>query len=151
MIDNPAVSRLVPDEPLPPYSYVPRRGLPHPITDPAGHSFCRRPAPTPTLDPEHWPASWPYLFGFDLWNHHFFWEAHETWEPLWHGCGRSGIVADALKGLIKLAAAGVKHLEATPGGVATHARRAAVLWQGVARSLGEDTDRFLGLRIREVI
>jgi hypothetical protein len=151
MIEGPAVPRIVPGEPLPPYAYVPRRGLPHPTTDPAGHSFGRRHAPTPALDPEHWQASQPYLRGFDLLNSRFFWEAHEAWEPLWHACGRRGIVADFLKALIKLAAAGVKHLEEVPGGTATHARRAADLWQGVARSLGEDTDRYLGLRIRELI
>lgn len=151
MIENPAVPRFVPEEPLPPYSYVPRRGLPHPITDPAGHSFNRRQAPTPALDPGHWQASQPYLYGFDLLNYQFFWEAHETWEPLWHACGRRGIVADFLKALIKLAAAGVKHLEGVPGGTSTHARRAAALWQGVACSIGEDNDRYLGLRIRELI
>src|SRR5262249_54220864 len=85
-----------------------------------------------------------------LLNHQFFWEAHETWEPLWHSCGRRGTIADFLKGLIKLAAAGVKHLEGVPGGTATHARRAAVLWQGVDRALGDQTNRFLGLRIREL-
>src|SRR4051794_23916492 len=30
--------RLLPDEPLPPYSFVPGR-FPHPVRDPAGHSF----------------------------------------------------------------------------------------------------------------
>jgi hypothetical protein len=125
--------------------------LPHPTTDPAGHSFGRRHDQAPTPGAEGWQACQPYLFGLDLLNHQFFWEAHETWEPLWHANGRKGVVADFLKGLIKLAAAGVKHLEGVPRGTATHARRAADLWRGVARSIGEGADTFMGLRLRSLI
>ena len=34
-------------------------------------------------------------------------KSHVAWESLWMACGRKGAVADFLKGLIKLAAAGV--------------------------------------------
>lgn len=151
MIENPAIHRLTPEVPFPAYSYVPNRGMPHPISNPAGHSFHRRQAPTPALDPQHWQANRSYLYGFDLLNHQFYWEAHETWEPLWHASGRRGIVADFLKGLIKLAAAGVKHLEGRPRGTTTHARRAADLWRAVAGSLDENTEHFSGLRLPELI
>jgi hypothetical protein len=151
MIEKPAIVRLVPEAPLPPYSYVPKSGLPHPKSDPAGHSFDTRPAQPPKIDPDRWEDSRSYLYGFDLLNRQFFWEAHETWESLWHSHGRNGVVADLLKGLIKLAAAGVKHREGYPGGVTTHARRAAELWREVDRSLGQDSDLFLGLQIRGLI
>ena len=45
-----------------------------------------------------------------------YWEAHEAWEELWHACGRMGPTADFLRGLIKLAAAGVKVREGRPRG-----------------------------------
>jgi hypothetical protein len=49
-----------------------------------------------------------YLRGIDLFNFGYWWESHEAWEGLWRACGRRGPAADFLKGLIKLAAAGVK-------------------------------------------
>src|SRR6476661_8020059 len=112
--------RLVPDEPLPPYSYV--TGLfPHPTRDPLGHSFGNSAPASAPVDPSNWSASRAYLVGCDLFNLGYYWEAHETWEGLWHACGRRGMTADFLKGLIKLAAAGVKAREGRRQGVARHA------------------------------
>lgn len=108
--------RLCPDRPLPPYSYVPGR-FPHPIRDPSGHSYkapgiqqeTHRPSLTaPVSLASDWKPASDYLFGIDLFNHGFYWEAHETWEQLWLEFGRSGRDANFIKGLIKLAAAGVK-------------------------------------------
>ena len=69
-----------------------------------------------------------FRFGVDLFNHGYYWEAHEVWEGLWHACGRKGTLADFLKGLIRLAAAGVKAREGNPTGVIRHARRAEELF-----------------------
>ena len=132
--------RLCPDRPLPPYSYVPGP-LPHPISDPAGHSYGlhlispgevqQGPVVSVSLV-SGWRESSDYLFGIDLFNHGFYWEAHEIWEQLWIACGRSGREADFLKGLIKLAAAGVKVREGRPIGVQRHAARARELFQLVS-------------------
>ena len=65
------------------------------------------------------------LFLIELFNAGYYWEAHEAWEGLWHAHGRRGATADLIKGLIKLAAAGVKVRERRPRGVITHSRRAA--------------------------
>jgi len=125
------VPRLVPEEPLPPYAFVP--GLfPHPVSDPAGHSFGQESPVAPQVNPTRWQTCRPYLYGIDLFNRGYYWESHVAWESLWIACGRKGIVADFLKGLIKLAAAGVKALEGTLEGVKSHSGRAAQLWQGVA-------------------
>jgi len=35
------------------------------------------------LAPERWRENTAWLFGVDLYNHGFAWEAHEVWEPLW--------------------------------------------------------------------
>jgi hypothetical protein len=147
MTENRAVARLVPEVAFPPYSYVPRQGLPHPTADPSGHSAHARHDPPPALEPDRWTENRPYLYGIDLFNAGFYWEAHEVWESLWHAAGRRGPVADFLKGLIKLAAAGVKHREGVPNGVRTHARRAADVWRGV----GHEAERFLGFRTTDLI
>lgn len=141
--------RLVPERPLPPYTYVPGQS-PHPLSDPAGHSF-KRPVEKPAaLDPERWHESRDYLFGFDLFNHGYAWEAHETWEGLWHACGRRGLVADLLKGLIKLAAAVVKLRQGTSAGVLSHVARARVLFDSITDRLPSPTSRFLGLALRDL-
>jgi uncharacterized protein len=125
-----SVRRLLPEEPLPPYAFVPGRH-PHPESDPAGHSFGRQRIPAELLDSVRWSTSRPYLFGIDLFNEGFYWESHVEFESLWLAAGRKGTTADFLKGLIHLAAAGVKHLEGKPDGVKSHSARAAELWQNV--------------------
>jgi hypothetical protein len=149
MIPEP-IARLVPDEPFPPYAFVPGR-FPHPTSDPKGHSFGISPPMAPKIVPENWQECRPYLYGIDLFNGGFFWEAHVAWESLWMACGRKGAVADFLKGLIKLAAAGVKALEGIPEGVKSHSSRAAELWRIVGRSLEADHDLFMGFRIEALI
>ncbi|MGC3970647.1 MAG: DUF309 domain-containing protein [Pirellulales bacterium] len=79
------------------------------------------------FQPQRLAPSPDFRHGVDLFHAGYYWEAHEAWEALWHAAGRSGPTADLLKGLIKLAAAGVKVLEGVPTGVASHARRAAEL------------------------
>jgi predicted metal-dependent hydrolase len=103
------------------------------------------------MQDEDWPSCRLYLYGFDLFNRGFFWEAHEAWESLWHANGRKGPVADFLKALIKLAAAGVKHLERVPRGTATHALRAAQVWQTLADDRVGNDQVFLGLSLRALI
>jgi hypothetical protein len=120
----------------PPYSYVPGGPWPHPIGDPGGHSFGRRGGVVPPIVGDGWRESPAYLRGVVLFNDGYYWEAHEAWEPLWHALGRSGPQADAIKALIKLAAAGVKVREGQPHGVVTHAGRAGDLFEGVAREVG---------------
>src|SRR5438128_9530059 len=136
--------RLVPDEPFPPYSYVNGR-FPHPIRDPAGHSFAVVPTPCPMPDPSHWQDCRPYLYGMDLFNHGYYWEAHEVWEGLWHASGRSGQTGHFLKGLIHLAAAGVKVRQGIPAGVKSHSSRAAELFRQTAEATGTEDARYMGL------
>jgi hypothetical protein len=137
--------RYLPDLPLPPYTHVPSR-TPHPISDPRGHSFGQTPERPAPPDPKNWQDCRIYLRGLDLFNHGYYWEAHEVWESLWHGCGRRGRTADFLKGLIKLAAAGVKVREGQRRGVVDHARAAAELF----RRVGAPEERYFGLRLGEL-
>jgi predicted metal-dependent hydrolase len=150
MMESNPVPRLVPERPFPSYSFVP--GLfPHPFSDPGGHSFGQRPVTVPALTEETWRDNRDYLFGLDLFNHGYYWEAHETWEGLWHACGRAGLVGDFLKGLIQLTAAGVKVRQGMPRGVAGLAQGAAELFEKVRDALGPDTRRFLGLDLDGLI
>ena len=134
---------------LPPYSYVPGHS-PHPVSNPAGHMHgTEHETPLP-LVPESWQESPEYLYGIDLFNHGYYWEAHEAWEALWLAAGRHGSVADFLKGLIKLAAAGVKAREGNPRGVQRHGLRAIELLCGVHAQLGDVHD-YCGVDLRGLI
>lgn len=144
------ILRFVPDRPFPAYSYVPGR-FPHPLSDPQGHSFGTKPQRFHPPDPERWHLCQPYRYGIDLFNHGYYWEAHEVWEGLWHACGRSGPTAQFLKGLIHLAAAGVKVRQGIPQGVKSHARRAAELFRQTAETAGRDNVCYLGLPLDQLI
>jgi hypothetical protein len=143
-------ARLVPNEPFPAYAFIPGRS-PHPTSDPAGHSFGKEPSLPPPLDSERWYESRPYLFGIDLFNAGYYWESHVAWESLWLACGRKGLVADFLKALIHLAAAGVKAQEGKPQGVKSHGSRAREGWQKLMRSLPARQGAFMGFALAELI
>ena len=104
MTAPPAAPPRLSDEPFPPYRYVPGQG-PHPFAHEGGWGFGQeRPVP-PYVPTERWAECPAFLFGCDLFNQGWWWEAHETWEELWHVAKpQSEAWADLLKGLIQLAA-----------------------------------------------
>ena len=155
--------------PLPPYSFVPGHGHPHPVTDPAGHLYGResrahraaeelahapsdpvrqRDAITAVLvENPHW------LHAIDLFNAGYSWEAHESWEGFWHALGRTTHEARIVQGLIRLAAACVKIREGVPDGVKRHALRARELLGDVVaveRGTGAHDSDALGLSCRSI-
>lgn len=136
------------DEPFPPYSFVPGR-FPHPVSDPAGHSFGRQAESVVPLDPADWRSSLAYRRGVTLFDHGYYWEAHEVWEGLWHAAGRRGPIALFVQGLIRLAAAGVKVRAGRTEGTVHHAREAARCFAHAADLLG-DPATFLGLRFADL-
>ncbi len=142
------MSRLAPELPFPPYAYTPKGAHPHPTRDPAGHSFARPATAVAPPQPARWDQCQLYLYGIDLFNHGYYWEAHEVWERLWQACGRRGVSADFLKALIALTAAGVKQRERSAGrGAQRHAARCRNLLEGVRRRLGRDETHYLGLEL----
>ena len=139
--------RLVPERPFPPYAYLP--GLtPHPTRDPEGHSYGADHDPPAPPDPADWRACGDYLYGIDLFNHGFYWEAHEAWEGLWVACGRRGPTATYLQALINLAAAGFKARWGNARGMRANARTALELFESAARRSGSDGARTMGLDVR---
>ena len=94
--------RWLPQKTFPPYAYLPGRE-PHPVRDPTGHSYHVEPFPVAA---EASLASDIFLWGLDLFNHGYYWEAHEAWEGLWQVADRDGPLRMLFKGLILLSAAG---------------------------------------------
>lgn len=134
--------------PFPPYSYVTGK-FPHPLRDAAGHGCAGPDSPDKPPTAEDWDQCQAYLWAFDLFNAGFYWEAHESWEAVWHAAGRSGATADLQKALIKLAAAGVKAREGRVAGVQRHARRSVELTQAVHAEAGADL--FLGVNLPKLV
>lgn len=133
--------------PLPAYRYVP--GLhPHPTRDPQGHSY----APVLTLNRhapwsvDEWRTLDDWLYGVDLFNRFYFWEAHEAWEGLWAAVERDTTPSLLLQGLIQIAAALLKiHM-----GVASGARTLASAGLDKLRQAGATQPLLLGLDLNGV-
>lgn len=135
------VERFVPDRNFPSCTHIPGR-TPRPPRDAASHFFDRFSEDAASLHSDRWRSLRPYLWGIDLFNAGYYWEAHETWEGLWIAAGRRGATAEFFQGLIKLAAAGVKLREGNLRGAQRHLRRAAELLGAVAARLGPDASCF---------
>ena len=130
------------DQPFPSYTHVPGKTA-HPVREPEGHSYGKPEPKVEQFDADRWQDCEAFLIGIDLFNAGFYWESHEQWEAVWHAVGRTGTVANFLKGLIKLAAAGVKLLEGRPVGVQRHALRASELFAAT----GEQCDKLCGFQM----
>ena len=133
--------RWVPRRPFPVYAYLPGRH-PHPVRDPLGHSYQLQPVPVDaTIESEE------FLWGEDLFNHGYYWEAHEAWEGIWHISDKGSEIRAVLKGLILLSAAGVKIREGKRTAAMRHAGRAAGLFRNLANSHRHHFERALGIRL----
>jgi len=115
---------------FPEYSYVSGR-FPHPLREADGHGCLGPAAPDRAAISDDWRDCQLYLWAIDLFQAGYYWESHEAWEGIWHAAGRQGELADLMKGLIKLAAAGVKAREGRAEGVRRHAARAEALFATV--------------------
>jgi len=132
--------RLLSERPLPPYAYLPGR-FPHPVRDPRGHSY------QPALGSPSMGATDPnaFLWGMDLFNHGYYWEAHEAWEALWRTAGRETAERNLLQDLILLAAMGVKLRECKLEAARRHGKRAASFLGQVAGASAGNLLKLLGL------
>jgi len=95
------------DRALPPYRHLPGT-TPHPERSPEGHRYrVEEPAALP-LTPESWAANEDFLFGVDLFNAGYYWEAHAFWERLWALEETSPEVRRFLQVIVQTAAACLK-------------------------------------------
>ena len=97
-MNEPWPPRHHPQRSLPACAFVPGRG-PKPAVEAQ---------PATYLDSERWRDNTAYLWGVDLYNHGYAWEAHEAWEALWRAAKHDEAQATFLQGLIQCAAARVK-------------------------------------------
>ena len=86
-----------------------------------------------------------FLWGLDLFNHGYYWEAHEAWEGLWQVADRDGPLRMLFKGLILLSAAGIKIRERKNAAAARHAKRAAALLRQSTKVPDRAFKRALGM------
>jgi uncharacterized protein len=132
---------------FPAYRYVPGVHA-HPRRDPTGHSY--RPAPQldrhPPWAPEEWRTLDDWLYGVDLFNRFYFWEAHEAWEGLWAAAERGGSASLLLQGLIQIAAALLK----THMGVLSAARALSSEGLDKLQRAAATHPRLLGLDLQSV-
>ena len=133
--------RLLPDRAFPAYAYLPG-WQPHPIRDLDGHSHGLEPV---TVAPETALQSEEFLWGADLFNHGYYWEAHEAWEGLWQAARSSPRHRLLFKSLILLAAAGVKLREGKPIPAARHAKRAAATLRKLPAAPDKGVEMALGM------
>lgn len=134
---------------LPAYRHVP--GLtPHPVRDPRGHSFqAEEMAPDLSLPrlPRGWRTCQAYLLGVDLFNRAYLWEAHEAWEIVWIGAGKTTCPGHLAQALIQVSAGLLRLHLGTPAGAANLLRRARRHFDLVERR-SEPTGRvYMGVRI----
>ena len=140
--------RYAPHRELPPYAYVPGRD-PHPTRDPDGHSYGHDETPPEPLPASSWRSNELYLFGVDLYNHGYLWEAHEAWETIWHGAKRhDALQATCLQGLIQCAAACLKIAMGQPRGLE---RLCALGTEKLDQVAAAGDDRPMGLDLREFV
>ena len=133
-MNEPLPPRYWPQRPLPGHAFIPGRG-PKPAADNE---------PAPYLGAGRWQDNALYLWGVDLYNHGYAWEAHEAWEGLWRAAKHDDAQATFLQGLIQCAAADVKLRMAD----AKAAQR--VLERGLARLArvrSAQGDHYMGLQL----
>jgi len=133
--------RALPQKSFPPYAYLPGKN-PHPVRDPRGHSYHVEPIPVAA---EASLCSDAFLWGLDLFNHGYYWEAHEAWEGLWQVADRDSPLRMLFRGLILLSAAGVKIRERKNAAAARHAKRAAALLRQLTKVPDRTFERALGM------
>jgi hypothetical protein len=119
------------------------------VRDPRGHSY----DPTPSLRRhadwrvEDWQTLGDWLWGVDLFNAFYFWEAHESWEGLWSAKPRASDPALLLQGLIQIAAALLKvHIRSLSG-----ARSLAATGMKNLNTIATRAPQMLGLDLAHVL
>ena len=129
-------------------SYRHRPGqTPHPRRDPQGHMYGREELPCSPFDPSSWKTCPEYLFGVDLYNFAYYWEAHEVWEGLWKTTEKGGDAHRFLQGLIQMAAALIKREQKTVRGMRSLARAGL----GKLRSVSASRLTYCGVFLPEYI
>ena len=145
---DPNWPRYCPQRVFPPYRHVP--GVtPHPIKDPQGHSYGLEENHGPILPPIAWREIEDYLYGVDLFNFAYWWEAHEAWEGLWHPA--TGDYRLFLQGLIQVSAALIKYHMRMLRPLRTLSIAGRDKLRQVYRNLDNPTGMYMGIALNEFL
>jgi hypothetical protein len=133
--------RLRPQFPFPPAAYVPGVNK-HP-----GHLFKGLWPPVACFNQDNWQSSDSYFFGFDLYHHGFYWEAHEVWEEIWQICKKEHPQGSLLKSLIFLTGAALKSKMKQGEQTTRMLKRALELWEEI-REQSPEKDEIMGISLK---
>lgn len=131
---------------FPSYVFIPGEN-PHPKKS-GGHMEGEGDPVAPLIDASHPDENEFLRYSIDLYNHGYFWESHVYFEALWNAHGRKGSIADFLKGMIKLGAAGVKINIQQKEAALGHFSRARELLSSVMNAEGQV---FLGFDLKSIL
>lgn len=132
------------DRTLPASRFIPGR-------DPRPEQLRNAPDIHQPWTPEQWRTLQAYLRGTDLFNRWYYWEAHESWEPLWRAHPPQSDPARFIQGLISAAAALLKHRMGNARSAQTLLEAACErlspfqgIWMGLSvETFRTDMDRYL--------
>jgi len=133
------------DIPLPRSRYVPGRG-PHPRHRAEPH-LPPLPEPEPgaaAFDARSWQPSIAYRYAIDLFNHDYFWEAHEALEGLLSETDRRSSTGRFLSSLVQLSAAMLKDSPSSHPG-------AQRLMERALRGLPHGAQVFMGVDVAALV
>ena len=126
---------------FPDRKYIPGQGI-HPKKHPNGSHIPDLPAEMKLFDADTWRISQRYLYGIDLFNFGYWWEAHEVLEELWIQTGRSTLTAKFIQGIIQISAALLKNSQIV------QQRSSQLAGKGLSK-LRLQSGIFLGLNVEE--
>lgn len=145
---DPNWPRYYPKLPFPPYRHVP--GVtPHPIRDPQGHSYGLEGDDMPVSLPEDWRQTKDYLYGVDLYNFAYWWEAHEAWEGLWNKTEDDCRMF--LQGLIQISASMIKYHMRMLRAIRSLSTAGRDKVHQVLHNLDDPTGMYMGINLNEFL
>jgi uncharacterized protein len=134
---------------FPRYRYIPTQS-PHPVIDPNGHSYKKVEEKVSFSPPEKWKQNDLYLYGVDLFNHGYWWEAHEAWETVWMTTPKTDVHGQFLQGLIQFSAAVLKLYSGSKNGFENLLKESQKKLQVVCRDLAEHNRHYyMGLNLEK--
>ncbi|MCE9625455.1 MAG: DUF309 domain-containing protein [Deltaproteobacteria bacterium] len=125
---------------------------PHPVIDPKGHSYKKEEEKPEYLPPEKWKQNDLYLYGIDLFNNGYWWEAHEAWETIWLTTPKTDLEGQYLQGLIQFSASLLKLFSGSEKGFQNLLRESQKRFHFCLKEMSERKMRhFMGLDLENWI
>lgn len=142
---DPNCTRYYPIRKFPSYQHIP--GVtPHPFNDKTGHSYgLHVEVDAQVPPPEAWRENSTYLYGIDLYNFSYWWEAGEVWEGLWRKT--EGSYHLFLQGLIQISFALLKYHMRKLQGVRKLSKSGREKLHQVLRNLNTPTGMYMGVNL----